>query len=57
MLTTLIVAQALGITAKQTKPDVLHGTHLAIHSRCIIKANHVEDYGHKGSGAREGVNL
>ena len=52
-----MVASALGIAVSQTEPDVGYGTHLAVLLRCSIKANHVEDYGHKGSDARDGVDL
>jgi hypothetical protein len=48
---------ALGIAVNQTEPDVGHGTHLAVYFHFIIKAKHVEDHGHKGRDAREGVSL
>ena len=52
-----MVESALGIAVSQTEPDVGHGTHLAVLLRCIIIANHDEDYGHKSSDARDGVDL
>jgi hypothetical protein len=57
VLTKFIVSSALGIAVNQTEPDVGHWIHLAVYFRCIIKSKHVEDYGHKGSDAREGVKL
>jgi hypothetical protein len=58
VLTTFIVAQAfVGIAVNQTELEVGHGAHLAVYFRFTIKTNQVEDYGHKGSDAREGVNL
>jgi hypothetical protein len=57
VLTTFKIDPALGIAVNQTEPDVGHETHLAVYFRCIVKCIHVEDYGHKGSEAREGVNL
>ena len=47
----------LGDAVSHTESDVGHGNHLAVYFHCIIKAKHVEDYGQKGSDAREGVNL
>jgi hypothetical protein len=32
-------------------------THLAVYFRCNIEAKHIEDYGYKGTDARDGVNL
>ena len=37
--------------------DVGYGIHLTVYWGCSIKANHIEDYGHKGGDARKGVNL
>ena len=34
------------------EPEVVCGTHLTVYWRCSIKADHVEDYGHKGGEAR-----
>jgi hypothetical protein len=57
VLTLFIVNRALGVAVKPDRARRETRTHLAVYFRWIIKAKHVEDYGHKGRNTREGVNL
>ena len=59
VLTTSEVTQALGteLIKQHNGQDTRHGLYLTVYWDRSIKADHVENYGHKGGHARNGVYL